>query len=103
MLENLLVLQINKNTELFQFKKCSWWNHSNFFIVKVEGTSMNDFMVNRKYIENGSYACPHINKEKVINTKDAFLFVVDNAATLKIPKKEGKNLYLIPWSMASMC
>lgn len=68
-----------------------------YFIVKVEGTSMNNYMVNGKYIENGSYVLID-KKEKVINTKDAFLFVVDNAATLKIPKKEGSNLYLIPKS-----
>ena len=58
---------------------------------------MNNYMVNGKYIENGSYVLID-KKEKVINTKDAFLFVVDNAATLKIPKKEGSNLYLIPKS-----
>lgn len=72
-------------------------DQAHYFVVKVEGTSMNDFMVNGKYIENGSYVLIH-KKEKVINTKDAFLFVVDGAATLKIPKKEGKNLYLIPKS-----
>ena len=73
---------------------------SDYFIVKVEGTSMNDFMINGKYIESGSYVLIS-KKEKVINTKDAFLFIVDNAATLKIPKKEGKNLYLIPKSKDS--
>ncbi len=68
-----------------------------YFLVKVEWTSMNDFKVNGKSIENGSYVLID-KREKVINTKDAFLFVVDNAATLKIPKTEGKNLYLIPKS-----
>lgn len=68
-----------------------------YFLVKVEGTSMNDYKVNGKYIENGSYVLID-KRQKVINTKDAFLFVVDNAATLKIPKKEGKNLYLVPKS-----
>jgi len=48
---------------------------------------MNDFKVNGKYIENGSYVLID-KKQKVINTHDAFLFVVDNAAVLKIPKKE---------------
>lgn len=70
---------------------------SKYFFVQVEGTSMNDFKINGKYIENGSYVL--IDKdEKVVNTKDAFLFVVDNAATLKIPKKEWNNMYLIPKS-----
>ncbi len=72
-------------------------NENEYFIVKVEGTSMNQYSVNGKYIENGSYVLID-KKEKVINTHDAFLFVVDNAATLKIPKKEGNNLYLIPRS-----
>lgn len=72
-------------------------NENDYFIVKVEGTSMNEFKVNDKYIENGSYVLID-KREKVINTRDAFLFVVDNAATLKIPKKEGNNMYLIPKS-----
>ncbi len=73
------------------------WDQNNYFFVKVEWTSMNEYKINWKYIENWSYVL--INKnEKVINTKDVFLFVVDNAATLKIPKKEWNNLYLIPKS-----
>lgn len=70
---------------------------NDYFIVKVEWTSMNEFKVNDKYIENWSYVLID-KREKVINTRDAFLFVVDNAATLKIPKKEGNNMYLIPKS-----
>ena len=73
------------------------WDVANYFVVKVDGTSMNNFEINGKYIENGSYVLIDKN-EKVINTKDAFLFVVDWAATLKIPKKEWNNLYLIPKS-----
>lgn len=73
------------------------WSWEDYFIVKVEWTSMNNYMVNGKYIENGSYVLID-KKEKVINTKDVFLFLVDNAATLKIPKKEWSNLYLIPKS-----
>lgn len=73
------------------------WDEHDYFMVKVEWTSMNEYKVNGKYIENGSYVLID-KKEKVINTHDAFLFVVDNAATLKIPKKEWNNLYLIPRS-----
>jgi len=76
------------------------WNQSDYFIVKVDWTSMNDFKVNNKYIENGSYVL--INKnEKVMNSKDAFLFIVDGAATLKVPKKEWNNIYLMPKSKDS--
>ena len=72
-------------------------NVKNYFVVKVDWTSMNNFEINWKYIENGSYVLIDKN-QKVINTNDAFLFVVDGAATLKIPKKEWTNLYLIPKS-----
>lgn len=78
-------------------KRLVRWDSKDYFVVKVDGTSMNNFEINWKYIENGSYVLIDKN-EKVINTKDAFLFVVEWAATLKIPKKEGSNLYLIPKS-----
>ena len=58
---------------------------------------MNEYIINGKYIENGSYVLID-KKEKILNTQEAFLFVVDNAATLKIPKREWENLYLIPKS-----
>ncbi len=73
------------------------WDSKDYFVVKVDGTSMNEFKVNGKTIENWSYVLID-RREKVINTKDAFLFVVEWAATLKIPKVEWKNLYLIPKS-----
>lgn len=73
------------------------WNAEDYFIVRVEWTSMNDYKVNWKYIENWSYVLID-KKEKVINNHDAFLFIVDNAATLKIAKKEWNNIYLIPKS-----
>jgi len=68
-------------------KKIITGNKEDYFVVKIDGTSMNEFVVNGKYIEHGSYVLID-KKEKVINTKDAFLFVVDGAATVKIPKKE---------------
>ncbi len=73
------------------------WDKQNYFILKVEWTSMNNFEVKWKYIDNWSYVL--IKKdETVINDKDAFLFIVNNAATLKKSKKEGDNLYLLPQS-----
>ena len=58
---------------------------------------MNNFEVNGKIIDNGSYVL--VKKDEVnMNEREAFLFVVNNAATLKVPKKEGKNLYLLPKS-----
>lgn len=73
------------------------WDIDNYFFVKIEWTSMNNYKVNWKFIENWSYVLIDA-KEKILNVKDAFLFVVDNAATIKIPKKEWSNLYLIPKS-----
>jgi len=73
------------------------WTENDYFVVKVEWTSMNDYKVNWKYIENWSYVLVD-KREKNINTHDAFLFVIDNVATIKIPKKEGNNYYLMPKS-----
>lgn len=73
------------------------WGVEDYFFLKIEGTSMNNYTINWKKIENGSYVLID-KREKVINTKDAFLFLVDNAATIKIPKKEWTNLYLVPKS-----
>ncbi|USN59078.1 MAG: helix-turn-helix transcriptional regulator [Candidatus Peribacteria bacterium] len=68
-----------------------------YFLLKVEGTSMNNFRVNNKYIDNGSYVL--INKDETqINEQDAFLFIVNNAATIKATKREGESLYLLPKS-----
>lgn len=71
----------------------SWEN--NYFLLKVEGTSMNDFSVKWKNIENGSYVL--IKKdENNLNKNDAFLFLVNWAATLKKYKKEWDLVYLLP-------
>lgn len=67
------------------------------FVLKVEGTSMNDFKIKDKYIDNGSYVL--INKDAIpLNTSDAYLFLVDGAATLKRYKKDGAYVYLTPVS-----
>lgn len=78
-------------------KKIAKWNKEDYFFIKVDWTSMNNFQVNWKYIENGSYVLIN-KKETSINAKDAFLFIVDNAATLKLAKVEGNSVYLLPKS-----
>ena len=56
---------------------------------------MNDYNVNWKTIDNGSYVL--IKKDEVwLNSSDAFLFVVNGAATLKKFKKDGDTVYLLP-------
>lgn len=73
------------------------WDEKNYFVLKVEWTSMNDFEVSGKMIENGSYIL--IKKDEVsLNSNDAFLFVVNNSATIKKYKNEGNALYLLPKS-----
>jgi hypothetical protein len=51
---------------------------------------MNKHIVNGKNIDNGSYIL--INKKdnnpNLANTKEAYLFIVNEAATIKVPKKE---------------
>lgn len=73
------------------------WDSSNYFLLKVEWTSMNNFVINGKNIEDWSIVL--INKSKnELNWNDAFLFIVDNCATLKKYKKEQENIYLLPVS-----
>ena len=58
---------------------------------------MNDYKVNGKFISNGSYVLVD-KREKNINSNWAYLFVIDWAATVKVPKTEWDNLYLLPKS-----
>ena len=73
------------------------WDESNYFVLKVEWTSMNNFIVNEKNIENGSYILVK-KEESTLNEKDAFLFIVNNSATIKKYKRDGSNVYLLPES-----
>lgn len=73
------------------------WEVSNYFLLKIEWTSMNNFLLNWKIIENWSLVL--VNKWwKELNNKDAFLFIIDNCATIKKYKKEWENIYLLPES-----
>jgi len=76
-------------------KKMVSWNTDNYFILKVEWTSMNNFEVKGKKIENWSYIL--IDREATnLNNKDAFLFLVDWAATIKKYKQDWDIVYLLP-------
>ncbi len=78
-------------------KKLIQWDGKKYFVVRIEGTSMNNFKVNGKFIENGSYVL--VKKDEVnLNEKDAFLFIVDRSATVKKFKKDPSNIYLVPES-----
>ncbi len=78
-------------------KKIISWDEQNYFILKVEWTSMNNYNIKWKNIDNWSYVL--IKKDDVsTNSSDAFLFVVNWAATLKKIKKDWDNIYLLPES-----
>jgi len=68
-----------------------------YFILKVEGTSMNECEVKGKNIENGGYVLVK-EDERELNQRDPFLFIVDGGATIKCFKREGENVYLLPKS-----
>ncbi len=68
-----------------------------YFILKVEGTSMNKCEISGKTIANGSYVLIDRN-ETVPNSHDAFVFIVNGAATIKKYKKDGNTVYLLPES-----
>ena len=90
--ENLGVLPVSKNIIK--------WDEKDYFMLKVEGTSMNNFIINWKTIDNHSYILVN-KKEKTPNfknDKDAYLFLVNWAATIKVARKEWNNLYLMPKS-----
>lgn len=78
-------------------KKIISWDEKNYFILKVEWTSMNNFQVKWKTIENGSYVL--IKKDDTtLNSSDAFLFLVNWSATLKKYKRDTDLIYLLPES-----
>ncbi|MCH2189086.1 hypothetical protein MK079_04645 [Candidatus Gracilibacteria bacterium] len=68
-----------------------------YFVLKIEGTSMNAYEINGKTIENGSYVLVDTS-ETSLNNSDAFVFVVNGAATIKKYKKDGNTIYLLPVS-----
>lgn len=78
-------------------KKIITWDEQNYFILKVEWTSMNKFELKWKTLDNWSYVL--IKKdESSLNPNDAFLFIVNGWATLKKYKKDWENVYLLPKS-----
>lgn len=81
-------------------KKLLRGDGEDYFILKIEGTSMNDHQVNGKYIDNGSYVLIK-KQDNQLNEKDAFLFIVDRSATIKKYKRSGEHTYLLPNSKDS--
>lgn len=79
------------------FKSVIKSNPDKYFCVKIEGSSMDNFVVNGKNIKDGGFVLVDSTYKKP-NEKDAFLFIVDGCATVKKYKKEANNIYLLPES-----
>ena len=78
-------------------KKIISGNEQDYFILKIEWTSMNNVEIKWKMIENGSYVL--IKKDEVnLNARDTFLFTVNGWATIKRYKKDWNDVYLMPES-----
>lgn len=76
-------------------KKIISGNEQDYFILKIEWTSMNKVEIKWKMIDNWSYVL--VNKSKTsLNNKDVFLFTVNGGATIKKYKKDWNEVYLMP-------
>ncbi len=96
----------NAGTPLMEAKESDYWvlpiskklisgNEKDYFILKIEWTSMNNVKVKWKMIDNGSYVL--IKKwESNLNSRDVFLFSVNGWATIKKYKKNWEDIYLMP-------
>jgi len=76
-------------------KKIISWNENNYFFLRVEGTSMNNYTINWKNIESSDYVLIKKNDIK-LNEKDAFVFIVNWSSTLKKYKRVDDYIYLLP-------
>ena len=59
---------------------------------------MNEFVKNGKILADGSFALIDSTSHTLESGSEAYLCIVNGAATLKKLKKEGNNIYLIPES-----
>ena len=76
-------------------KKLISGDQQDYFILKIEWTSMNNVEIKWKMIDNWSYVL--IKKgESSLNWNDVFLFTVNWGATIKKYKKDWENVYLMP-------
>ena len=76
-------------------KKIISWNSDDYFVLKIEWTSMNNVEIKWKKIENWSYVLIK-SWNFPLNSKDIFLFTVNGGATIKRYKKDWENIYLMP-------
>lgn len=74
------------------------WDKDNYFLLKLEWTSMNNFSVNWKKLEDGSYVLINKNFWWQQDSSWAYVCIVNWFATVKKIKKEWSGTYLLPES-----
>lgn len=74
------------------------WDINKYFCLKLEWTSMNNFIINWKTLEDWSYVL--VNKDFTWQTwsNSAYVCIVNGFATVKKIKQEWNWTYLIPES-----
>ncbi len=72
-----------------------------YFCVKLQGTSMNNFSLRGKFLEDGAFVLVDSSIKSVDNPFAAYLCIINGAATVKKIKQEAGNIYLLPDSKDS--
>ena len=73
------------------------WDKNNYFLLKLEWTSMNNFTINGKILADWSYVL--VNKDYTWQwDNSAYVCIVNWFATVKKIKKEWQETYLMPQS-----
>jgi repressor LexA len=67
-----------------------------YFCVKLQGTSMNNFSLRGKFLEDGAFVLVDSSIKSVDNPFAAYLCIINGAATVKKIKQEAGNIYLLP-------
>lgn len=66
------------------------------FAVEIKGDSMNNRLINGTKLDNGNFAI--VAKNVPVQDNDVVLAIIDECATIKTLKKDGKMLVLYPQS-----
>ncbi len=67
-----------------------------YFCVKLQGTSMNNFSLRGKFLEDGAFVLVDSSVKAVDNPFAAYLCIINGAATIKKIKQESGSIYLLP-------
>jgi repressor LexA len=68
-----------------------------YFVLRVDGTSMNAFEIGGKTLEDGCYVLVD-GSQKSVDPAGAYLVIVDDCATIKKIRRDGELVYLLPVS-----